>query len=114
MPARRWKSDEALRAASVSVMIGAEKARLFPAGGGQAARAVYPGRRVRQEDEMERYVPENKRGKKERRALALAQRGGWGAISPVTRAVPGKKHYNRKDTRWKRELPPSGGCFFAA
>jgi hypothetical protein len=34
---------------------------------------------------MEKFIPFEKLSKKEKRARHLSKRGGWGAISPVTR-----------------------------
>lgn len=60
---------------------------------------------------MKPFIPNEKQSKKMRRAQAQARRGGWGEISPVTRVVPNKKQYNRKNARWKKELPFSDGRF---
>ena len=48
---------------------------------------------------MEKYVPLEKRSKKEQRAWHARQRGDWNGVKPVTRIVPSKKHYNRKKKR---------------
>lgn len=45
---------------------------------------------------MAQFIPQQKLSKKAKKALAKQQRGTWGALNPVTRYVPNKKHYNRK------------------
>lgn len=45
------------------------------------------------------YVPIEKQSKKAQRELHKAQRGSWGAISPVTRKPPNPKAYDRKKAR---------------
>jgi hypothetical protein len=59
---------------------------------------------------MEKYVPLEKRSKKEQRAWHAARRGSWNGVKPVTRIVPNKKHYDRKKQR--RELPPDAVSVF--
>jgi hypothetical protein len=53
---------------------------------------------------MEKYVPLEKRSKKEQRAWHARQRGNWNGVKPVTRIVPSKKVYSRKKKR--QEFPP--------
>jgi hypothetical protein len=48
---------------------------------------------------MEKFIPFEKLSKKEKRARHLSKRGGWGAISPVTRKAENPKAYNRKKAR---------------
>ncbi len=43
-----------------------------------------------------KYVPINKRSKKEQRKYYSSQRSGWNGIDPVTRVVKSKKLYDRK------------------
>jgi hypothetical protein len=51
--------------------------------------------------QMNRFLPREKMGKREKRALDKAKRQVWGAVSPVTRTTENKKGYNRKRSpRW--------------
>jgi hypothetical protein len=61
---------------------------------------------------MEKYVPLEKRSKKEQRAWYARQRGDWNGVKPVTRIVPSKKVYNRKKKR--QEFPPDVFSFAVA
>lgn len=55
---------------------------------------------------MERFVPYEKLGKKQRRALDARRRGSWGGLNPVTRKPQNPKAYNRKKAQqWKNEPP---------
>ncbi|WP_411677117.1 hypothetical protein [Caproicibacter sp.] len=45
---------------------------------------------------MEKFIPYEKLSKKKRRELAIARRGSWGALNPVTRKPENPKAYNRK------------------
>ena len=45
---------------------------------------------------MDKFIPPEKRSKKEQKKLAAAKRRTWGDMSPVTRTVPNGKAYNRK------------------
>ena len=46
---------------------------------------------------MERFIPYEKLGKKERKKLDAEKRRGWNGLSPATKVVPGaKKVYRRK------------------
>ena len=58
---------------------------------------------------MQKYIPEEKLGKKARRELSKNRRGTWGAVNPVTRKPPNPKAYNRKKAR--REVDSSRGPF---
>ena len=58
---------------------------------------------------MKKHIPEEKLGKKTRRALAKARRGTWGALNPVTRKSPNPKAYDRKKAR--REIDNLGEPF---
>ena len=62
---------------------------------------------------MEKFIPYEKRSKKERRKLDRAKRQTWGELNPVTRKPENSKAYNRKKSQaWKRELPPTACNFF--
>ena len=55
---------------------------------------------------MEKFIPYEKRSKKEQRKFDAMKRGSWGDVNPVSRKVESKKVYNRKRTQdWKNELP---------
>ena len=45
---------------------------------------------------MKKYVPLDKRSKKEQREYHSGRRRTWGEFNPVTRSVPSGKKYNRK------------------
>ena len=45
---------------------------------------------------MDRFVPLDKKSKKEQKKFHAKQRKTWGEFSPVTRTVPNGKAYNRK------------------
>ena len=62
---------------------------------------------------MEKFIPYEKRSKKEKRKLDLSRRGSWGEINPVTRKPNSSKAYNRKKAQdWKRKEPPES-CVFS-
>jgi len=44
---------------------------------------------------MDRYVPINKRSKREQKEFYAPQRSTWNGLNPVTRTVPNGKGYNR-------------------
>ncbi|MCM1232841.1 MAG: hypothetical protein NC489_22175 [Ruminococcus flavefaciens] len=46
---------------------------------------------------MEKFIPYEKLSKKEQKQLDSAKRKDWNGLNPVTRAVPDKKKYSRKD-----------------
>lgn len=53
---------------------------------------------------MERYIPVDKMSKKQKKAYYAARRGNWSGVNPVSRAVPSKKIYNRKQAKhWREE-----------
>lgn len=53
---------------------------------------------------MEKFVPVEKRSKKEQKIYYAKQRGSWNGVNPVTKVVPSKKIYNRKQAkRWKSD-----------
>ena len=59
---------------------------------------------------MERYIPVDKLSKKQKKAYYAAKRGSWNGVNPVSRQVPSKKIYNRKQAKhWREEdaLPVS-------
>ena len=60
---------------------------------------------------MEKYIPIEKRSKKEKQALAKARRGSWGALNPVTRKPANPKAYNRRKSRHEEEFFDDGICF---
>lgn len=45
---------------------------------------------------MPKFIPYRKLSKRKRRELDNEQRGSWGAVNPVTRAIKSKKVYDRK------------------
>ena len=62
---------------------------------------------------MEKFIPYEKRSKKEKRKLDLSRRGSWGEINPVTRKPTSSKAYDRKKAQdWKRKEPPESCVFF--
>lgn len=48
---------------------------------------------------MERYIPVDKLSKKQKKAYYAAKRGSWNGVNPVSRQVPSKKIYNRKQAK---------------
>ena len=48
---------------------------------------------------MERYIPVDKLSKKRKKAYYAAKRGSWNGVNPVSRQVPSKKIYNRKQAK---------------
>ena len=53
---------------------------------------------------MERYIPVDKLSKKQKKAYYAAKRGSWNGVNPVSRQVPSKKIYNRKQAKhWREE-----------
>lgn len=55
---------------------------------------------------MGKFIPINKKSKKEQKAYYAKQRNTWGELNPVTRTVPNGKGYNRK--KMKQEERRSG------
>ena len=50
---------------------------------------------------MNRFLPREKMGKREKRALDRARRQTWEGFNPITRTTENKKAYNRKKSpRW--------------
>ncbi len=60
---------------------------------------------------MERYIPVDKMSKKQKKAYYAARRGSWSGVNPVSRAVPSKKIYNRKQAKHWREKMLCLFCF---
>ena len=53
---------------------------------------------------MERYIPVDKLSKKQKKAYYAMRRGSWNGVNPVSRQVPSKKIYNRKQAKhWRDE-----------
>ncbi len=50
-----------------------------------------------------KYIPVEKRSKKQQRAYYAARRGSWHGVDPVTKTVPSKKLYNRKRAKQWRD-----------
>ncbi|MBQ1552138.1 MAG: hypothetical protein IIZ66_01215 [Clostridia bacterium] len=48
---------------------------------------------------MPKFIPYKKLSKRKRRELDNEQRGSWGAVKPVTRAIKSRKIYDRKRTK---------------
>ena len=64
---------------------------------------------------MDRFVPLDKKSKKEQKKFHSKQRKTWEGISPVTRTVPNGKAYNRKkqkaDERRSRDFGNGKSAF---
>ena len=58
-----------------------------------------------------KYVPLDKRTKREQKEYHATQRRDWGIISPVTRKVESAKVYNRKKSNKRWEYEPNVGFF---
>ncbi len=62
---------------------------------------------------MDKYIPYEKRSKKEKRKLDTAKRSTWGSLNPVTRKPENSRAYNRKKMQnWKKGLPGSASSFY--
>jgi len=60
----------------------------------------------------QKYIPLEKRSKREQRGYHAARRGNWGDVNPVTRRAPNPKAHNRKKSgRWLEHEPQSGLLF---
>ena len=57
-----------------------------------------------------RYIPLEKRSKREKKEYYATRRGSWGGISPVTKKPPNPKAYNRKKS-WQRNDSDRGPDF---
>ncbi len=57
---------------------------------------------------MEKFVPFEKRSKKQQREQNARRRSLWGGVKPVTRRPENPKAYNRRKARqWKQDAPPT-------
>lgn len=54
---------------------------------------------------MKKWIPMEKRSKKEQKAYYSAQRGSWNGVIPVTKLIPNKKAYNRKKKLRGEDIP---------
>lgn len=62
---------------------------------------------------MNRFLPREKMGKRQKRELDRSKRATWNGINPVTRTAPNKTAYNRKQSpRWYND--DSTGVVFIA
>lgn len=60
----------------------------------------------------QRYIPLEKRSKREQKECHTSKRGNWGDVNPVTRKTPNLKAYNRKKSeRWFEHEPHSDFLF---
>ena len=59
----------------------------------------------------ERYVPLEKRSKRQQKEFHDMQRRGWGELNPITRKTANQKVYNRKKSERWHEYEPSVGFF---
>lgn len=56
----------------------------------------------------QKFIPLNKRSKREQKEYHAAQRRDWGSHNPATRKTPNLKAYNRKKSKqWQRKDEPS-------
>jgi len=63
----------------------------------------------------QRYIPLNKRSKREQKEYFAARRGSWGDVNPVTKKPPNPKAYNRKKSGHRYEHEPlTGFCYVVA
>lgn len=46
---------------------------------------------------MDKFIPYDKLSKKEQKRMDAVKRRDWNGLNPVTRTVPDKKKYSRKD-----------------
>lgn len=51
-----------------------------------------------------KYIPIEKRSKREQKQLNARRRGNWNGVRPVTRIVPSGKAYNRAREKARREF----------
>lgn len=61
---------------------------------------------------MEKFIPFEKRSKKEQRRQNREKRGSWGALSPVTRRGANPKAYNRQKAQ-RSDPTDCAFCFSA-
>ena len=58
----------------------------------------------------QKYVPLEKRSKKQQKEFHSMQRKDWGNTNPVTKKLPNAKAYNRKKARrWEHTYEPLSG-----
>jgi hypothetical protein len=63
----------------------------------------------------QRYIPLEKRSKREQKTHFAARRGSWGDVNPVTKKSPDPKIYDRKKSGQRYEYePPPGFCVWMA
>ena len=63
----------------------------------------------------QKFIPLNKRSKKEQREYHAAQRKDWGTQDPATRKMPNQKAYNRKKSKQRRiEHEPCLDFFYSS
>ena len=60
----------------------------------------------------QRYVPLEKKSKREQREQHSARRGSWGGVNPVTRKPPNPKAYTRKKSGQRYDHEPLSGFYF--
>ena len=60
----------------------------------------------------QRYIPLEKRSKREQCEYHSAQRGSWRGVNPVTRKPPNPKAYNRKKSGQRYEHEPLPNFLF--
>ena len=61
----------------------------------------------------QKYVPLEKRSKKQQKEFHAMQRKDWGNLNPVTKKLPNAKAYNRKKAeRWRIDNESRGSAFF--
>ena len=66
---------------------------------------------------MDKFIPLEKRSKKEQKKFHSIQRNTWGSLNPATRTVPNGKGYNRnrmkqEDRQNSREFKKEGTAVF--
>ncbi|MCL2427472.1 MAG: hypothetical protein FWD05_14190 [Oscillospiraceae bacterium] len=59
----------------------------------------------------QRYIPLDKRSKREQKEYFAARRGSWGDVNPVTRKPPNPKAYKRRKSGQRYEHEPLIGFF---
>ena len=61
----------------------------------------------------QKYIPLEKRSKREQREYHATRRGNWGEVNPVTRTTPNLKVYSRKKSGQRYEHEPIARIFYA-
>lgn len=59
----------------------------------------------------QKFIPLEKRSKREQREYHAEQRGNWGGLNPTTRKPPNPKAYKRKKSERRWEHEPQLGFF---